>query len=125
MAFGSYPSGECRGWSGCVGYGVLCLTPVPGQRIDEAVIRMLADFAEDVGEPGWRIDVVQLGCDDQTVDVGCTLATTVGTGKQPRLAAQGDSSERPLGRVVGEANPPVLEEAGERPPALQHVVHDL
>ena len=81
--------------------------------------------AEDVGEPGLRIDVVHLGRDDQAVH-------------RPRPARRRDRSRRttttsdprrcrarPLGGIVGQADAAVVEEARERGPALEHVVHGL
>jgi hypothetical protein len=39
--------------------------PVPGQQLIDPVSRVGGDAGEHVGEPGLRIDVVQLGGDDQ------------------------------------------------------------
>jgi hypothetical protein len=36
-----------------------------------------------------------------------------------------DAAQRALGRVVGDADPTIVEEARERVPALKHVVHRL
>jgi len=44
-------------------------------------------------------------------------------GEEPGLAAQSQATLRPLGGVVGETDAAVLEEAGERGPAFEHVVH--
>ena len=35
--------------------------PVPGEEFVEPALRRLRDPAEDIGEPGLRIDVVELG----------------------------------------------------------------
>ena len=51
---------------------------------------MIADPGEHISQPGSRIDVVEFGGDDERVH-GCgTLATTIGTGEQPRLATKGN-----------------------------------
>ena len=80
---------------------------------------MIGDAGEHVGEPGLRIDVVELGGLDQRVDRRGALAAAIGAGEQPVLAAQGDAAQRALGGVVGQADAAVIEEAGEGGPALQ------
>jgi hypothetical protein len=72
-----------------------------------------------------RVDVVELGGADQGVHRRGTLAATIGAGEQPRLAPEGNPAQRPLGRIVGQTDAAVIEEAGEGRPALQHVVHGL
>jgi hypothetical protein len=47
---------------------------------------MLCDTGEHVGEPGLRIEVVQLASDDHGVHGGRALAAAVGTGEEPRFA---------------------------------------
>jgi hypothetical protein len=42
---------------------------------------MLGDPGQDVGQPGLRIDIVQFGSDNQTVDHCGALAAAVGTGE--------------------------------------------
>ena len=69
------------------------------------------DARQDIGEPGLRVDAVHLGCDDQAVEDGGTLPTAVGAAEQPRLAAEGHAAQRPLGGVVADTDPPVIEES--------------
>jgi len=87
--------------------------------------RMLGDARQNVGEPGLRIDVVHLGCDDQVVHQRGTLAAAIRPAEQPRLPTQSDAAHTTLCRIVGQADAAVIEEAGERTPALEHVVHGL
>ena len=87
------------------------LGPVPGQEFVETSDRMVGDAGEHVGEPSLGVDVVELGGGDQAVDDGGALAAAVGAGKQPRLAAECDAAQRPLGGIVGEADPAVAQEA--------------
>jgi len=49
------------------------------------------------------VDVVELGDGDQAVDDGGALASTIGADEQPRLAAEGDATHRPLSGAVVEA----------------------
>lgn len=82
---------------------------------------MISDACEDIGEPGLRIDIIELGGLDQRVDDGGTLPAAVGTAEQPRLAAERDAAERALGGIVRQADAAVVEEPRERVPALQYV----
>ena len=74
---------------------------------------MIGDAGEHVGEPGLRIDVVELGRVDQRVHDRGALAAAIGAGEQPGLAAEGNAAQRSLGGVVGQADAAVVEEAGE------------
>ena len=49
------------------------------------------------------------------------LTAAIRTAEQPRLASKGDAAQPPFGRVVAQIDPAVVEEAGERAPALGHV----
>ena len=81
---------------------------------------MILQAGQHVGEPGLRIDVVELGGLDQGVDGGGAPAAGVGAGEGPVVAADGDAAQRPLGGVVGHAQAAVVEEAGQaRPSALR------
>jgi hypothetical protein len=62
--------------------------PVPGQQLFELSNIVIVDAGEDVGEPCLRVDVVEPCGLDQCVHHGGTLAAAVGTGEEPRLAAQ-------------------------------------
>ena len=84
---------------------------MPGEQLGEPGSRVVGDAAQYVGEPGLRIDVVEFRCADESVDSRGALATAIGTGEQPRLAADCDAPQRSLGRVVGQADAPVIEEA--------------
>ena len=99
--------------------------PVPRQQLVEPALRHVGDAGEDVGEPGLRIDVVELGGDDQRVHEGGALGAAVGAGEQPRLSAESKAAQRPFGGIVRQADAAVVEEAGEAVPALQHVVDRL
>jgi len=83
---------------------------------------MIWQPGEYVGEPGLRIDIVELGGLDQRVDGRSPAATFVGAGEGPVLAADGDGAQLAFGGIVGHAEPAVVEEAGEHLPALEAVV---
>src|SRR5207248_10140502 len=95
--------------------------PVPGQELGEAFGGMGGELGEDVGEPGGRIEAVELGGLGQSVDCGGALATVVGTGEQPVLAAKDQGADRPLGGVVVDLEAAVVAIAGELRPAAQPI----
>ena len=71
---------------------------------------MLGDAGQHIGKPGQRIDVVELGGDDQAVEDGGAPAAAIGAAEQPGLAAERYAAQGVLGGVVGEADPSVVEE---------------
>ena len=50
----------------------------------------VGDAGEDVGEPGLRVDAVELGGADQRVHEGGPVAAALGAGEEPCLAAEGN-----------------------------------
>src|SRR5262249_19703032 len=68
--------------------------PIPWQHFMKPYLREAGNPGEHVGEPGLRIDVVEPGGHDQGRDGGGTLGTTIGTGEQPGLSAQGKAPQR-------------------------------
>ena len=75
------------------------LAPVPGQQLVETSDRMVGDAGEDIGQPGLRIDVVELGGHDQAVQEGGALTASVGAGEQPNLPSESQAAQRPLGGI--------------------------
>ena len=82
------------------------LASVPGKQLVETTDRMVGDAGEDVGQPGLRVDVVQLGRDDEALEDGSALAVAVGAGEQPCLSAERDATQGSLGGIVAEAMRP-------------------
>src|SRR5271166_3715126 len=66
--------------------------PVPGQQLVQPSSRVVGDPAQHVGEPGLRVDVVELGSGYQRVDCRGPLAAAIGTGEEPVLAADGNTA---------------------------------
>ena len=62
--------------------------PVPGQELVDLSYRMIGQPCENVGEPGVRIDVVELGSLDERIEG--EAAAFVGAGKGPVAASDGD-----------------------------------
>ena len=73
----------------------------------------LVRAVEHIGEPGLRIDIVQPRGLDQRVEDGGALTAAIGSAEQPGLATERHAAQRPFCRVVGQADAPVIEEAGE------------
>lgn len=80
---------------------------------------------EDIGEPGLGVDVVELGGVDEAEHDRGALAPAVGSAEEPRLPAQGHTSQGALGAVVRKADAAIVKECGERLPVAEHVVHGL
>ena len=78
--------------------------PMPGEEFRQTGLRHLGDASKDVGEPGLGVDVVELGGADERVHHRRALAAAIGAREQPGFASQTERPERPLGRVVGEAD---------------------
>src|SRR6478752_7566087 len=64
--------------------------PVPGQELIDPLGGMIGQPRQDVGEPGLRIDAVELGRLDQGVDRRRPLPAAIGTGERPILPAEGN-----------------------------------
>ena len=79
---------------------LLVVLPVPGEEFVEPVLRRVGDPAEDIGEPSLGIDVVEPGGTDQRIHRRRAHAAAVRAGEQPRSPVQGNTSERPLGRIM-------------------------
>lgn len=86
---------------------------------------MVTDAAEDIGEPGTRIDIIQAGGDDQGIHRRRALPTAIRSGEQPGLSSNGDAPKCAFRRIVAQANSAIAEGATEALPSLQHVVHAL
>ena len=88
----------------------------------EPALRRLRDAAEHIGEPGLRIDVVELGGADQRVHRRGPHAAAVRAGEQPTASSEGNPPKRPVSGVIPETDAAVVDEAGEHLPAPEHVV---
>ncbi len=55
---------------------------------------MVTDPREHICKPGSRVNVIELGSDDEAVDGSSTLAAAVRARKQPRLASNRDATQR-------------------------------
>ena len=107
------------------GGGSAFCVPVPRQQVADPFCRVIQHPCQDIGEPGLRIDVVELGGGDERVEGRCPPAAFVGAGEGPVAAPDRDGTQLALGGVVGHAQAAVVEEAGQRGPALEAVVDGL
>ena len=69
------------------GGGTAFHLPVPGQQVVDPLCGIIEHSSEDIGEPGLRIDVVELGGLDQRVDGSGPPAAFVGAGECPVVAS--------------------------------------
>ncbi len=67
---------------------------MPRQELVNTIDGMIGDVSEDVAQPGFRIDAVQLGRPDQRVDSCSTFAASVGAGEQVCQTARRSSDVR-------------------------------
>jgi len=66
---------------------------------------MVVDPAEHVAEPGFRVDVVELGWLDQRVDRGGPLAAPVRAAEGPVAAPDRNAAQAAFGGIAGHADP--------------------
>ena len=85
-------------------------------------LRDVGNPGEHVGEPGLRIDAVELGSHYQGSHDRGAVGAAVGASEQPGFAPQSKAAQGPLGRVVGQADPAVVDEADKAIPTLEHIV---
>ena len=95
--------------------------PSPGRELVDLLCRVSGEAGEHVGEPGLRIDAVELGGLDEGVDGGCPLATVVGAGEQPVLAAERDAAEARSAMLLSISKAAVVAIAGQRHPAVEGI----
>ena len=89
----------------------------------DAIDRVIGDLFEHAAEIKFRIKPIELGCSQQGIDGGCTLATGIGSTEQKILPAQSYGAQSPLGGRVVHFNPAVVEVARERTPARQRIAN--
>lgn len=95
--------------------------PLPWQQFRKSALRDVGDAGENVGQPGLRIDVVELGRHNERGH-GCrSVGAAFGAGEEPRLSPQRKSSKGALSRIVRETDPAIVDEASEPVPALEHL----
>ena len=89
---------EAEIWLGRGALLLLCWRQFQGSRSAMRLAGMILQACEHVGEPGLRIDVVELGGLDQRVDGGGAPAAGVGAGEGPVVAGRRRCSAAPARR---------------------------
>ncbi len=98
----------------------------PGHEVVDAALGMPGDDAlENVGEPGVRLDAIELRRADQGGDDRPVLGAAVRPGEEGVLAGQGDGSDGALDGVGVELDAAVVEEPDEAIPELERVADGL
>ncbi len=79
----------------------------------KSLLRHIGYAGQDVGEPGARINAVQLCGLDQAVHGGGALSALVGARKEPSLPSQRRTAQHALGGVIRQADAPITQEPRE------------
>ena len=87
--------------------------------------RKIGDAGEHIGEPRLWVDVVETAGRDNREHDGGTIGPTLGAGEGPVSTPECNSSQSPLGRIVRETNPAIVEKTRKTIPSLQHVIDRL
>ena len=95
------------------------------QLIDACCRPTVDELRQRVGEPGVRINAVELGRLDERGDDGPVGATLVAAGEQRILAVQGDRPDGTLDNVGVDLDASVIEKAAEALPMARAVTHGL
>jgi hypothetical protein len=94
---------------------------VPRQQLVDLALGMIGDAGDGVAQPGFGIDLVELGGLDEAVDGGGAVAALIEACEQPVLATDRDAPQRALGSVVVDLELAVVNVASERGPARQGI----
>lgn len=71
------------------------------------MVGVVGDAGQDIGEPGLRIDIVELGGDDQALHEGSPLPATVGAGLGDSWGPFLDPPARVVAGIAGESVAPL------------------
>ena len=96
---------------------------VPGQQIGDPADRMVGNVLQHQTQVGFRINAVQLGGTNQTVDCRRPFATRIRSRKQIVLSSQGNGPQRPFGGVVVDLDGAVFRVTQQRTPASQRIAN--
>lgn len=107
------------------GVGLAQELPFPGQQFVQTRGGKIGDPGEDVGEPGFGIDVIETTRRDHGQHDSGAVGAAQAAGEGPVAPAQGDAAQHSFSGVIAEADPAIVEEAGEVVPASEHVIHGL
>lgn len=99
--------------------------PFPGQQFVQTRCGKVDDTGEDVGELSLGIDVVEATGRNHRQHDGGTVGATLAAGESLVAPSQCDASQCALSTIVGQADPAIVEEAGEVVPAPEHVIRGL
>ena len=106
----------------------------PSMRLDRLPVRqefamvqciMECDSGENAGEPGPRIDIVELGRLRESIDRGGSRTAAVRAGGRPVAPAESERANHAFRGIFAEAGAAIIDEVGKRRPALQHMVEGL
>lgn len=96
---------------------------IPRQQLSHLVDRMLADALQHMAQVRLRVEPIEFGRAQQTVDSRSTLAPSVLAHEQEVFPAKGNGPDLPLCCVVIHLDAPINGVARERLPAAQAVAN--
>ena len=96
---------------------------VPGQEIGDATDRVLGDALQRHAQVSLRINAVQLGCADQTVDSGGPFAARMRSREEIVFPSQGNSTQCPFGGVIVDLEGAVFRITQQGTPASQRIAN--
>jgi hypothetical protein len=83
-----------------------------GQEFIEAMNGMVGDTAENIAEPGKRVDLHEFARCDETAEYGSRLASVVTAEESPVIAAHSESPQRAFRGIVSEFSAKVRNDGG-------------
>src|ERR1700684_1039665 len=101
------------------------LSPFMGQQFTESFDRMVGDAAENIAEPGKRIDLHQFAACDEAAQNRRGPATVIAPEESPVVPSDREATQRPLGTVVVDGEIAVAAITCERRPVLQRIGNRL
>src|ERR1700733_470126 len=102
-----------------------CLGPVVWQQFFKPFNRMVGDAAENITEPGKRVDLDEFARCDEAAQNRRSLAAVIAAEESPVVPSDREATPRPLGAVVIDGQIAVAAVARERRPVLQRIGNRL
>src|SRR5690349_12524632 len=108
---------------GCVNGRKFWKRNVPGQQFVNTIDRILGDAREHMAKVSLRVNIVELGRADQTVDCSGSFSTGISASEQVILPPNRDRTQRSFRRVVIDLEMSVTAVAYKRGPAPECIAN--
>src|SRR6266481_4429497 len=97
--------------------------PVPGQKLADAIDRMISDAGENVSQISLRVEAIYLGGLDEAVHRGSSHAAGIGAGKKIIFSRERKRPDRSLDGVVAHLQAAIGGVAGQRRPTRLRIAN--